>query len=192
MSDPFQLLGLEPGLVLDLDDLEKAYHRASREHHPDSGTGDGDAFARVNAARATLASPATRISAALKALGCSPTEDGGKAAPMAGSLMDLFAELGPAIQGVEEMAKRKAAARSELARALLAEEELAVRGPLEEAGRRVQEALDARLARLPELDKALRLEEDGAVGEARRLAHEFAFLERWQGQVRETLMRLFV
>lgn len=195
MNNPFEVLGLEPALDLDATTLEDAYRAASKQHHPDSdsGGGDPDAFARVGSAKATLDRLSSRIPAALQALGFDKPESAGNgSAPMSGDLMDLFAELSPAIQQVEEVAKKKLAAQSELARALLANEEIAARRPLESAGLRIQQAIDSRLSHLPALDIGLAQKSPEAAPTARRLAHELAFLEKWQDQVRATLMKLFV
>ena len=58
--DAFELLGLRRGLVLDEEDLRKAFDRKVGEEHPDAG-GEGDGFGRVRLAYDTLRSPGKRL-----------------------------------------------------------------------------------------------------------------------------------
>lgn len=196
-ENPFSVLGIKPALALDSQHLEASYREASKGCHPDSPGGNTEAFAALGTARAILASPSTRIPAALEALGHS--EDGsGQPSPasrsvsMPGELIDLFAELEPAIQRVEAIARKKTAAHSELARALLAPEELAARHQLETASEKTAALIETRCQGLVELDRALSTTPDTASRAARRIATDSAFLEKWRDQVRATLMKLFV
>lgn len=52
-EQPFQVLGV--GANATKDEIETAYRRLAREHHPDKG-GDGHQMARINAARDALLS----------------------------------------------------------------------------------------------------------------------------------------
>jgi len=196
MSNPFETLGFQPTLAVDPTWLENRYLELSKECHPDSPNGDPDRFAELGTARSTITSPSRRIAALLDALTGSHT-DGSSSAPragkMSGELMDLFAELSPALQVVEDVARRKHEAKSELARALLANEELAARAPLEKAGIAVQAAINQRVERFGPLDHGIGHGiGDDLEKQLRELSHELAFLEKWQSQIRETLMKLFV
>lgn len=194
-DDPFSLFGLEPSLALDPDILESRFRETSKKWHPDSQTGDAGTFREIGAARIILSEASTRIPAALRALGLAEggaTGSENSISTLSEELMDLFAQLSPAIQKVEAVARKKTAARSELALALLAPEEIAARRPIEAAGKQIQSLMDLRLDLLNDLDRLIKTDDPHpAAKKAHQIARDCAFLERWQKQVRNTLLKLF-
>ena len=176
-ADAFAELGLPRTAALDADTLARAFDALSRERHPDAG-GEAAAFARLTSARDTLATPSRRWRHLLELLAPGTKLDGA----LSPALMDLFAQLGPALAAGRAALERKSAASSALARALLAGEEL-----------RAREALETLAGRID----ALRAELDARATDWRSdthalatLAREAAFLEKWHAQVRDQLARL--
>ncbi len=175
--DAFAELGLPRTAALDADTLARAFDALSRERHPDAG-GDATAFARLTTARDTLATPSRRWRHLLELLAPGTKLDGA----LSPALMDLFAQLGPALAAGKAALERKNAATSALARALVAGDELRAREALEALAARtdaLRAGLDARAAAWQSDIQALAA-----------LAREAAFLEKWHAQAREQLTRL--
>lgn len=86
LDDPFALLGLPRGFVLDREQLQRAYLRRSAGLHPDRVADPllqaeaARESARLNAARATLADDEQRANALLTLLG-GPSKESDKALP---------------------------------------------------------------------------------------------------------------
>jgi hypothetical protein len=102
--------------------------------------------------------------------------------PLAPELMDLFATLGPALQAAQDLDRRKAAASSALARALLVPAEMHAREPLEDAAATLAQRLDTLVKTAASWD--------GTPASLASWAREAAFLEKWQTQVRNALTRV--
>ncbi len=196
-ENPFLILKITPTLAPDPLLLEQGFIEASKAVHPDNPQGETGKFASLGTARTVLANLSTRIPAALEALGYDAelreySSADSHMVPMSSELVALFAELGPAIQRVTSIARKKTSARSELARALLAREELAARKLLETTGSRIDKLIDGRSDRLVELDRLLSSSPRQTCREALRIASDCAFLEKWKAQVRASLASLFV
>lgn len=175
MTDAFAELGLPRSAAPDADEVRRRFDELSRERHPDSG-GDAAAFQRLNEASAILLSPARRLRHLVELHSPGTRLEG----PMAPELIDLFGRLAPDLQAAQALVARRERAASALSRALLLEEELAVRERLEEHAAQLQQRLqqvENRAAALPP-------------GELAEPAREAAFLERWQAQVRALLGQL--
>ena len=170
-------MGLPRAPSVDAEALARQFDALSRTRHPDAG-GEAAAFARLAEARRLLSSTALRLRHLLE-LEHPGTRLEGALSP---SLMDLFAAVGPALQAAGDLERRRAAASSALARALLAPGQMHAREELERLGAEVADRLEA-------IDAASRLW-DGTAGTLTAWAREAAFLEKWQAQIRDALSRL--
>jgi curved DNA-binding protein CbpA len=114
MDQPFQILGIEPCLVISDEALRDAFREAGRVAHPDVGGGEGD-FARLREAFAVVSSPSSRLRAWLEWRG-TPGEVRGS---IEASLMEVFSEVGAVTQQAESLIRRREEAKSALVRAML-------------------------------------------------------------------------
>jgi curved DNA-binding protein CbpA len=169
--DPFATLGLEPRLALSAEELREAFREAGKREHPDAG-GGGESFALVQEAFAKLSSPSKRLRAWLAARGISGDERGA----ISPGLVDLFGKVGAALQQADAVAKRREAALSALAKAMLEPAVQSAREALEASLDEVAAALQTEEARFPEIE--------AGAGEPWRTARDFAFLEKWQAELK--------
>ncbi|MDH4477037.1 MAG: J domain-containing protein [Verrucomicrobiaceae bacterium] len=190
MMDAFERLGLERGAVLDEEVLKAAWIEQGRAVHPDQAGGDAMLSAEVNAAYEVLREPETRLKHLLE-VEFPEASAMWATVPMEEALMQVFMKLGPVLQRVEAFAKKKAAATSALAEALLMGEQMRVQEELEERMEALGALRDGLEAGLVEVD-VLRGEGDaGKAMEAMRvLRAKFAYVGKWQRQGREALMKL--
>lgn len=181
MTSAFSLLGLEPALRLSDDTLRAAFREAGKSAHPDAGGGE-DEFARLREALETLTSPSRRLRHWLELRG-TPADPRGT---VDGVLMDLFGSVGEVTQRGDSLARRRQAARSALALALLERETQSCIEAVESVMGQVDAAILAATERFPDI-------ETGAVsdpGEIARIVRNLAFLERWRTSLRGILPRL--
>ncbi len=185
MPNAFALLGLPRAAALDPDTLQQAWLAASRTAHPDQPGGDAARAAEVNAAYETLQSPEKRLKHLLE-LGETPW----RAVPIDDAMMALFGRVGTALQGVAAFLKKREAATTALARALLAPQEMKLREQVEETGHAVEAQRAALLAALPALDARLTSGDPAASADLQTAQARLAYLVKWQGQIREALLGL--
>ncbi len=183
MPNAFSLLGLPRAAALDADVLQKAWLEASRGAHPDQPGGDATRAAEINAAYETLQSPEKRLKHLLEL-----NETPWRAVPIDEGMMTLFGRVGSALQSVAVFLKKREAATSTLAKALLAPEEMRLRELVEEIGVAVDQQREALLALLPGMDARLEAGDAGVAGELQVVQARLAYLVKWQGQVREALL----
>lgn len=169
--DPFERLGLEKRLAISEDELREAFRAAGKQEHPDAG-GSGDGFSALQEAFARLSRPSRRLKAWMECKGI-PGEDRGAISPQ---LLDLFAKVGSALQKADAVTKRREAALSILAKALLEPEVQAAREELEVALDQVATALLAEEASFPEIEEGR--------GDPSLVARNLAFLEKWQAELK--------
>jgi curved DNA-binding protein CbpA len=190
MMDAFERLGLERRAVLDEEELKAAWIEQGRAVHPDQAGGDAMLSAEVNAAYEVLREPETRLKHLLE------VEYPEAAAvwatvPMEEELMQVFMKLGPVLQRVEVFAKKKAAATSALAEALLMGEQMRVQEELEERMEELGALREGLEAGLVEVDVLRGGGDAGKAMEAMRvLRAKSAYVGKWQRQGREALMKL--
>ena len=188
IADCFALLGLVRTAALEEQALQQAYTQHSRAAHPDHGGSEAVA-AQVNAAHETLRAPEKRLKHLLEIAG--PAEaKAWRTVPLDEAMMSLFAELGKAMETTSAFLDRKARATSALAKALLAAEEMQHRETLERLGFEIEQRKNDMQAQLPALDAALTLGESGAWKQLAAMQARFAYLAKWQAQVRERLLAL--
>ncbi|OYW31726.1 MAG: hypothetical protein B7Z47_00220 [Chthoniobacter sp. 12-60-6] len=185
MSNAFALLGLPRIAALDDEALQKAWLAASRSAHPDQPGGDAARAAEINRAYETLQAPEKRLKHLLDLY-----EVPWRTVPIDDAMMSLFGQLGPALQNVAAFLKRKQAATSALAKALLAPDEMRLREQLEGLGTTLDAERSALLENLPAFDARLSAGDASALSDLQVLQARLAYFSKWQAQVREALLSL--
>lgn len=179
--DAFQILGMEPQLVVSDEALRDAFREAGRLAHPDAGGGDGE-FAALREAFAVVASPSRRLRHWLELRG-TPGEVRGS---IDTALMDLFAEVAAVTQQAESVIRKRDEAKSALVRALLEGETQVCREAVERAISQVETVIRGECAVFPEFESAAEFDLEAASKVARNLA----FLEKWRAGLRACYSRL--
>jgi len=185
MSNAFALLGLPRIAALDDEAIQQAWLAASRRAHPDQPGGDATRAAEINTAYETLQAPEKRLKHLLD-LHAVPW----RTVPIDEAMMALFGQLGPALQSVTTFLKRKEAATSALAKALLAPDEMRLREELEALGTTLDAERTALLQDLPAFDARLSAGDTSALAALQILQARLAYFGKWQAQVREALLSL--
>lgn len=186
--DCFTLLGLPRAAALDEPALQRAYTGRSRTAHPDHGGSEALA-SQVNAAYETLRSPEKRLRHLLETAAPGDAK-AWRTVPLDEAMMSLFSRLGQAMETTSNLLDRKTRATSALAKALLATEEMQHRETLERLGFEIGRRKDDLEARLPALDAALACGDESAWKLLAAMQARFAYLAKWQAQVRERLLAL--
>jgi curved DNA-binding protein CbpA len=187
MPDHFATLAQPRRPWLDDAALKEAFHRATAQQHPDVAGGTGEQAAALNAAYAVLRDPASRLRHLLE------LEWPGAAnatVAIAPDLTDLFGKIGALRRVGAELAKKEAAAQSPLARALLAGEQAEHHPQLAATLATLADAESAAFNDLRALDAAWEQRDESTRDHLLALQQRFAFLAKWQAQVREDLFRL--
>jgi curved DNA-binding protein CbpA len=185
----FDRLSLPCTAALSTESLGEAYSRESRSAHPDHG-GTEQSAQEVNIAYDLLRSPEKRLKHLLE-VSAPPESNSWRTVPLDDAMMTLFSALGQALEASGRFLERKAKAQTALAKALLASEEMQHRESLESIGFQLEHRRQEMESHLPLLDTALARggnEEDWmqlASTQAR-----FAYLAKWQTQIRERLLAL--
>ncbi len=188
MDDCFAILGLPRTAALDEETLHRAYVESSKTAHPDHGGSDAQA-ALTNAAYETLRAPERRLKHLLE-LAAPEDAKAWRTVPMDDRMMGLFSKLGKALEVSGKFLERKAKAQSALAKALLTNEEMREREVLEGIGFEIEEMRGVMESRLPALDAAVPEAGTDTWKEVALMQARFAYLARWQTQVRERLLAL--
>jgi len=181
VMDAFQILGMEPRLVLADDALREAFREAGKRLHPDAGGGDGE-FAALREAFAVVSSPSRRLRHWLELRG-TPGDVRGS---ISNSLMDLFAQVGAVTQQAETLIRKRDEAQSALVRAMLEGETQVCREAVERAISTVEALIARECAGFPELEKSAEIDVHAVSETARNLA----FLEKWRAGLRACFGRL--
>lgn len=176
--DPFERLGLEKRLALSDAELREAFRAAGKSGHPDAG-GSGEDFALVQDAFARLSSPSRRLRCWLEAKGLTGEERGA----ISPALLDLFGTVGSALQQADAVTKRREAARSALARAMLEPAVQQAREMLEAAIDPVAAAIETEAARFPDLEAGR--------GDPWLAVRDLAFLEKWRAELKSRFAGLW-
>jgi curved DNA-binding protein CbpA len=184
----FRLLGLPPAAHLDEDALRAAYLTATRQAHPDQPGGDSELSARLNAAVEALRSPDTRLRHLIDTESHTPW----RAVPLEPALMDLFQRIAATLQSSAALIRKKSAASTALAKALLAPQETRMREDLEALNEQITAQWRALEAALPPIDTRLRGADPSVWAELQALQAKFAYLAKWRNQIRESLLGLML
>jgi len=186
--DAFKILSLPRKAALDEGSLQRAYDERSRVAHPDHG-GSENLSAQLNEARQILGSPEKRLKHLLD-LAAPPEATAWRVVPLDEEMMSVFMALGRALEESGRFLDRKNKATSALAKALLADEEMLQRETLEALGFTMAKLVDRMEARLPAVDRALESPDETLWKELAALQARFAYVSKWQAQVRERLLAL--
>lgn len=181
VTDAFQILGMEPRLVLADDALREAFREAGKRLHPDAGGGEGE-FAALREAFSVVSSPSRRLRHWLELRG-TPGDVRGS---ISNSLMDLFAQVGAVTQQAETLIRKRDEAHSALVRAMLEGETQICREAVERAISTVEALIARECAGFPKLEKAAEIDVHAVSETARNLA----FLEKWRAGLRACFGRL--
>jgi len=187
MPDHFAILAQPRRPWLDEDALKEAFHRATAQQHPDVVGGSGEAASALNAAYAALRDPAARLRHLLE------LEWPGTASSAVGiapELADLFGKIAALRQAGAALAKKEAAVQSPLARALLVGDRTTHWQELEAVRAVLRGAEAAATEELRAMDAAWETRDEAARAALAALQQRFAFLAKWQAQLREDLFRL--
>lgn len=169
--DAFTLLGLEKRLAISETDLREAFRNAGKQAHPDSG-GSSQDFTALQEAFVRLLSPSKRLRAWLECRGITGEERGA----ISPQLLDLFSKVGGALQQADEVTRRRSAALSSLAKAMVEPAVQAAREQLETALEEVGAAMQTQEAKFPSIE--------AGEGDPWLVARDLAFLEKWQAELK--------
>jgi hypothetical protein len=187
VTDSFALLDQPRRPWLDDEALREVFHRHAAAQHPDAPEGDAAAFAELNAAFAILRDPVPRLRHLLALEDPAALQ---RATPIPPDLADLFSTVATARQAILSFITRRSAATSALARALLAGDEATVRTKAATARAALDTARAQALAELHALDAGWITENPKPIAVLTALYGRFAFLEKWDGQLREAALAL--
>ncbi len=177
----FDVLGIEPRLVLSDDAIRDAFREAGKLAHPDAG-GSEESFANLRQAFEVVSSPSRRLRCWLEIRGIT-AEPRGTVEP---TIMDLFTQVGEITQRAEVLVRKREQSKSALGLALLERETQTCREDVERAIQTVEESIRLQCASFEEYESALSLEPEAVASSARSLA----FLERWRASLRSVFSRL--
>ncbi|MGC4015479.1 MAG: hypothetical protein QM755_13325 [Luteolibacter sp.] len=178
--DAFETLGIPRALVIPEEEVRAAFREAGKRVHPDAGGSEME-FAAAQQAFATLMSPSKRLKHWLTLRGESG-DDRGSISP---ELMDLFGQVGAAMQQADGVVRKRGEARSALVLAMLEGETQACREAIEVAISKVDAAIGAEVSVFPAI-------ESGAVTASQAAQHvrNLAFMEKWRANLQERFARL--
>ena len=174
MTDAFATLELPQTAALTEEQVRAAYFAKSKVPEADN--------AALNAAFELLVAPDKRLK---HLLDIAAPEDAKKwrTVAMGEDMMQLFMALGNARPEAESLIEKRGRALSALSKALLEKQTFSLRDDLEQIGTALDDKRQALDAELPELDDR----DWPRVAEAQA---RFAYLSKWQAQVRELLLKL--
>ncbi|MEY3897795.1 MAG: hypothetical protein RLZZ214_3316 [Verrucomicrobiota bacterium] len=181
VTNSFQILGIEPRLVLSEEDLRDLFREAGKQAHPDAGGGEGE-FAALREAFAVVSSPSRRLRHWLELRG-TPGEVRGS---IENSLMEVFSEVGAVTQQAESCIRKREEAKSVLVRAMLEGETQLCREAVETAISQVESLITRECAVFPEWEAA----DHPDIAAASKVARNLAFLEKWRAGLRGCYARL--
>ncbi len=181
MDNHFQLLSIEPCLVISDEVLRDVFREAGRLAHPDAGGGEGD-FAKLREAFAVVSSPSRRLRAWLELRG-TPSEIRGT---IEASLLEVFSEVGAVTQQAETLIRKREEAKSVLVRAMLEGETQICREAVEKMIAKVESFITQECASFSEWEHSANLD----IELASKVARNLAFLEKWRAGLRSSYSRL--
>ncbi|MFC5049814.1 hypothetical protein ACFPK9_04200 [Rubritalea spongiae] len=173
----FETFSIDPSLTIDPDQLKLLYQNLAAEKHPDSG-GDKATFEKINQDYATLQSPAKRLKAFMEIKGIKFDSRGA----VSNDLMDLFMQVGSLVQEADLFIRKKSAAASALAKALLESESM-----------ELQDKLSDLIAQIEQKQATITTSFATQIPSEQlsQTARNLAFLEKWQAQLQQRYGALF-
>ncbi|CAN5769011.1 hypothetical protein BH11VER1_BH11VER1_10260 [soil metagenome] len=186
--DHFEVLSLPPQAALSEEVLHQAYADKSRIAHPDHG-GTEQHATEVNAAYEALRSPETRLKHLLE-LAVPEQAKAWRTVPLDEGMMQVFSQLGAALEASAKFLEKKSKAQSALAKALLTNEEMRQRDTLEAIGTAIAAHRAMMEGELPAIDLELASAGEDTWRKLAAMQARFSYLGKWQTQVRERLLQL--
>lgn len=186
MLDHFAALGLPRRANLDPDRIRAAFQEKGKQCHPDRG-GDAGAFDALNQAHQTIGDPGRRLRHLFE---LSFNEAPDAAGAVDAQTMALFESVAPALAVADDFLKRKAAASTAIARAVLAAEEARVSAEIFTASGTVRARKAEILATFADLDEQLARDPEGARAVLLDRSRALVFLGKWEGQLSERMAGL--
>ena len=168
----YDVLGIEPRLVLTSGEIDAAWRDAGKSHHPDAG-GDEQSFTAAREAKTTLTNPSSRLAHWLELHG-HPVDPRG---PISAEIMDLFSPVGDVMQRTGSLTRRRAATTTALGLAMLESETHHARADIDATIPTLDAAIATQCARFPAW-QAAPAELDAA--EAATTVRNLRFLEKWK------------
>lgn len=177
----FEVLGIEPRLVLTDEAIRDAFREAGKLAHPDAGGSEED-FANLRLAFEVVSSPSRRLRCWLEMRGIT-SDPRGTVEP---AIMDLFSVVGETTQHAEVLLRKREQSKSALGLALLEGETQSCREQVERTIQAVETAISRQSAVFSDYENCSQLDADAAASNARSLA----FLEKWRTSLRGVFSRL--
>lgn len=178
----YAILGIPERLLLTEDEVRTAFREAGKRVHPDAGGGEGE-FAALKEAQSLLASPSKRLRHWLELRGLEIETRGA----IGGELMQLFSEVGAVNQQADALVRKREAAQSALAKALLEGETQVCREEVEAMIGKLDEVIAGECAEFPKWE----MEYSPEWKEQMELAvRNLTFLEKWRAGLRAGYSRL--
>ncbi|MGA3170654.1 MAG: DnaJ domain-containing protein [Chthoniobacteraceae bacterium] len=186
MTNLFALLEEPPRPWIDAEALKEKYHQLSMRHHPDVAEGGGD-FAEINRAYQTLADPVARLRHLLE---LEMPEALARTQSVPEEIAEFFGSVAEAQQGIDRFLKKRRAAASPVAIALLSTEQYQQLDRAEEVIAKLHAKQEELLAELREKDALWYSDRAAALGALPRLWQCLSYIAKWMGVLRETVFRL--
>jgi len=173
----FDTFSLTPSLELDLKNLRDVYQKLAAENHPDNG-GEKKQFEKINLDYAILRAPSKRLKAFMEHEGI-PYDARGA---VSNDLMDLFMQVGSLVQEADAFLRKKSAASSILAKALLESESM-----------ELQDKLSELIATIESNQSKITASFSSPIDNSTlpQIARNLSFLEKWQAQLQQRYGSLF-
>ncbi|WP_018969033.1 DnaJ domain-containing protein [Rubritalea marina] len=175
--NPFLTFDIPASASPDLATVEARFNELAAKHHPDQGGNKAD-FEELNQAYQILSSPAKCLKAYLAVAGI-PHDPRGT---VGNELMDLFMEVASLVQSSEAFIRKKHAAQSALAKALLEPESMATQTKISSLIQSIESAESTQLEQLSSATQDAQLSQ---------IARNLAFLEKWRAQLQQLYGSLF-
>ena len=175
MIDAFEQLGLPRRLDLSEDEIRMAFRETGKRLHPDAGGSEAD-FVKLQEAFGLLSSPSRRLKHWL-VLQEIPGDERGS---ISSGIMDLFSEVGTVLQRGDSLARKRADARSALARAMLENETQTCREDVERMIAVVDGKIAEQTASFADFDSMALPPESAWI-----TVRDLAFLEKWRIKLRQ-------
>jgi hypothetical protein len=185
--DCFALLDMPHRPWLAAETVKQAFHRRAAAQHPDSATGDTDAFAELNRAYTTLRDPAQRVRHLLE---LNFPDAVARSADAPAKLGDLFLRTGSVTQRITAFLARECQTTAPLARALLATERRALREEAALLLATLNEAEQRSLEALQMIDTEWDANGADLSSRLSTLYGALSFLSKWSQHLRERLLQL--
>jgi curved DNA-binding protein CbpA len=186
MTNLFALLEESPRPWLNAEALKEKYHQLSMRHHPDVAEGAGD-FAEINRAYQTLADPVARLRHLLE---LEMPEALARTQEVPEEIAEFFGPVAEAQQGIDRFLKKRAAATSPVAIALLSAEQYQQIERTEEITARLQVKREELLGQLRETDALWDSNRPEALGALPKLWQCLSYIAKWTGMLRESVFGL--